>query len=229
MHSHSWSTNAPPLKTANQLLFKEIGQLSSHLITRETQSHRKWQHRKKVRWAQGQTHRLTDGPKDGQTNQYTDRQLDGPIVEYSHGSLPMNVGPGLCWEGGGLGVPTSLFLAILVLALANSSRRVWGISGSNRTPLRSKMQKNESAKILLLRKLLYSYIIVGLAQFSLYIYFFITKFKWYIFITLTKGWKRNDQIFWLWNGSKADRSKKHECHCWALGKFVFLANASWEL
>lgn len=53
---------------------------------------------------------------------------------YSHGSLPMNCGPGLCWEGGGLGVPTSLFLAILVLALANSNLKVWGISGSNRTP-----------------------------------------------------------------------------------------------
>lgn len=34
----------------------------------------------------------------------------------------------------GLGVPTSLLLAILVLALANSSRSVWGISGSNRMP-----------------------------------------------------------------------------------------------
>lgn len=34
----------------------------------------------------------------------------------------------------GFGVPTSLFLAILVLALANSSRSVWGISGSNRMP-----------------------------------------------------------------------------------------------
>lgn len=56
------------------------------------------------------------------------------VGEYSHGSLPMNCGPGLCWEGGGLGVPTSLFLAILVLALANSSLRVCGISGSNRTP-----------------------------------------------------------------------------------------------
>lgn len=53
---------------------------------------------------------------------------------HSQGSLPMNCGPGLCWDGGGFGVPTSLFLAILVLALANSSLRVWGISGSNRTP-----------------------------------------------------------------------------------------------
>lgn len=34
----------------------------------------------------------------------------------------------------GFGVPTSLFLAILVLALANSSRSVWGISGSKRMP-----------------------------------------------------------------------------------------------
>lgn len=34
----------------------------------------------------------------------------------------------------GLGVPTSLLLAILVLALANSSRSVWGISGSKRMP-----------------------------------------------------------------------------------------------
>lgn len=63
----------------------------------------------------------------------TQRQA-GKQSAYSHGSLLMNCGPGLCWEGGGLGVPTSLFLAILVLALANSSRRVWGISGSNRTP-----------------------------------------------------------------------------------------------
>lgn len=60
-------------------------------------------------------------------------QRDG-WKQHSHGSLLMNCGPGLCCEGGGLGVPTSLFLAILVLALANSSRRVWGISGSNRTP-----------------------------------------------------------------------------------------------
>lgn len=36
----------------------------------------------------------------------------------------------------GFGVPTSLFLAILVLALANSSRSVWGISGSKRMPCR---------------------------------------------------------------------------------------------
>lgn len=34
----------------------------------------------------------------------------------------------------GLGVPTSLLLAILVFALANSSRSVWGISGSKRMP-----------------------------------------------------------------------------------------------
>ncbi|KAG9346908.1 hypothetical protein JZ751_005835 [Albula glossodonta] len=55
-------------------------------------------------------------------------------VQYSHGSLLMNWGPALCWDVGGLGVPTSLLLAILVLALANSSLRVWGISGSKRTP-----------------------------------------------------------------------------------------------
>lgn len=36
----------------------------------------------------------------------------------------------------GLGVPTSLLLAILVFALANSSRSVWGISGSKRMPCR---------------------------------------------------------------------------------------------
>lgn len=74
---------------------------------------RKWPHRQKGRRARGQTHDWS---------------------AHSHGSLPMNCGPGLCWEGGGLGVPTSLFLAILVLALANSSLKVWGISGSNRTP-----------------------------------------------------------------------------------------------
>lgn len=73
------------------------------------------------------------GGGEEDSNRQAQGQTDG-CQEYSHGSLPMNCGPGLCWEGGGLGVPTSLFLAILVLALANSSLRVWGISGSNRTP-----------------------------------------------------------------------------------------------
>ena len=40
----------------------------------------------------------------------------------------------------GFGVPTSLFLAIFVFALANSSRSVCGISGSKRMPFRNKEQ-----------------------------------------------------------------------------------------
>lgn len=88
-------------------------QLSSHLKQHsEWPPYRKWSLRTE-RWEKGDKH----------TNS-----------GHSQGSLPMNCGPGLCWDGGGFGVPTSLFLAILVLALANSSLRVWGISGSNRTP-----------------------------------------------------------------------------------------------
>lgn len=109
MCSHSWSTNTPLQRTTNPT----AKQLSSHLKQQKLVAPRKWQHKQKGRRAQGQTHKWS---------------------EHSHGSLPMNCGPGLCWEGRGLGVPTSLFLAILVLALANSSLKVWGISGSNRTP-----------------------------------------------------------------------------------------------
>lgn len=100
-----------------------------------------------IRWNRGdriKSHRSRFGPTraatrvqgDAALGQKRDKLGDKRMIngEYSHGSLPMNCGPGLCWEGGGLGVPTSLFLAILVLALANSSLRVWGISGSKRTP-----------------------------------------------------------------------------------------------
>lgn len=104
--------------------------------------------------------------------------------EHSHGSLPMNCGPGLCWEGGGLGVPTSLFLAILVLALANSSLKVWGISGSNRTPC-DQTEKGIRKKICLREKVLYIYTKVNRKKSSykillsiLYQIGFDTVMKW---------------------------------------------------
>lgn len=43
----------------------------------------------------------------------------------------------------GFGVPTSLFLAIFVFALANSSRSVCGISGSKRMPFGNKEQMED--------------------------------------------------------------------------------------
>lgn len=50
----------------------------------------------------------------------------------------------------GLGVPTSLLLAILVLALANSSRSVWGISGSKRMPCgKEQGSRGQLARMLL--------------------------------------------------------------------------------
>lgn len=55
-----------------------------------------------------------------------------------HGSLAMNWGTVLGRGALGFGVPTSLFLAIFVFALANSSRSVCGISGSKRMPFGNK-------------------------------------------------------------------------------------------
>lgn len=60
-----------------------------------------------------------------------------------HGSLAMNWGTVLGRGVLGFGVPTSLFLAIFVFALANSSRSVCGISGSKRMPLGNKEQMED--------------------------------------------------------------------------------------
>lgn len=46
----------------------------------------------------------------------------------------MKCAPKAGWMLVGFGVAISLLLAIFVLALANSSRRVWGFSGSKRMP-----------------------------------------------------------------------------------------------
>lgn len=73
-------------------------------------------------------------------------------VFYSQGSRLTQGGPGLCRDGGGFGIPTSLFLAILVLALANSSRKVWGISGSKRTPWKTGLKHHYSKHVFLLLK-----------------------------------------------------------------------------
>ena len=60
-----------------------------------------------------------------------------------HGSLAMNWGTVLGRAVLGFGVPTSLFLAIFVFALANSSRSVCGISGSKRMPFKNKEQMED--------------------------------------------------------------------------------------
>ncbi|TNN85197.1 hypothetical protein EYF80_004547 [Liparis tanakae] len=61
----------------------------------------------------------------------------------------MNWGPQPCWEGMGLGVPTSLFLAILVLALANSSRRDRATQSWNKRGRTLLMKGRELSRIAL--------------------------------------------------------------------------------
>lgn len=51
-----------------------------------------------------------------------------------HGSRAMKWAPRAGWIFVGFGVAISLLFAIFVLALANSKRRVWGLSGSKRIP-----------------------------------------------------------------------------------------------
>lgn len=51
-----------------------------------------------------------------------------------HGSRAMKCAPRAGWIFVGFGVAISLLFAIFVLALANSKRRVWGLSGSKRIP-----------------------------------------------------------------------------------------------
>ncbi|MEQ2259154.1 hypothetical protein XENORESO_007642 [Xenotaenia resolanae] len=46
----------------------------------------------------------------------------------------MKCAPRAGWIFVGFGVAISLLFAIFVLALANSKRRVWGLSGSKRIP-----------------------------------------------------------------------------------------------
>lgn len=53
---------------------------------------------------------------------------------YSHGSLAMKCAPRAGCRLEGFGVAISLLFAIFVLALANSRRSVWGLSGSKRIP-----------------------------------------------------------------------------------------------
>lgn len=57
-----------------------------------------------------------------------------PLPAYSQGSRAMKCAPKAGWMLVGFGVAISLLLAIFVLALANSNRKVWGFSGSKRMP-----------------------------------------------------------------------------------------------
>lgn len=57
-----------------------------------------------------------------------------PLPAYSQGSRAMKCAPKAGWMLVGFGVAISLLLAIFVLALANSNRKVWGFSGSKRIP-----------------------------------------------------------------------------------------------
>lgn len=57
-----------------------------------------------------------------------------PLPTYSQGSRAMKCAPRAGWMLVGFGVAISLLLAIFVLALANSNRKVWGFSGSKRMP-----------------------------------------------------------------------------------------------
>lgn len=57
-----------------------------------------------------------------------------PLPAYSQGSRAMKCAPRAGWMLVGFGVAISLLLAIFVLALANSNRKVWGFSGSKRMP-----------------------------------------------------------------------------------------------
>lgn len=54
----------------------------------------------------------------------------------------MKCGPRAGWIFVGFGVAISLLFAILVLALANSKRRVWGLSGSKRIPCGERLRQD---------------------------------------------------------------------------------------
>lgn len=229
VYSHSWSTNAPPLKTANQLLFEETGQLSSHLITGETQSHRKWQHRKKVRWAQGQTYRRTEGRTDKHIYRKTEGWSNGRSTHM--GLCQWTLAQGSAGREGGWGCQPACSWPSwcwLWRTPAAGSEGSLDQTGPPWDPAEKWVSKNVAFKEAFIQ--LYT----SWISTVLFMYLFLSKCIWYIFITLTKGRKYNYQIFWLWNGSKAlchcsrikvcililhcDRSKNHEYHCWALGK-----------
>lgn len=61
------------------------------------------------------------------------------MAVHLHESRVMKCAPRAGWTFVGFGVPISLLFDIFVLARANSKRRVWGFSGSNRTPWRHKV------------------------------------------------------------------------------------------
>lgn len=65
-----------------------------------------------------------------------------PLPAYSHGSRAMKCAPKAGWMLVGFGVAISLLLAIFVLALANSNRKVWGFSGSKRMPCHRRKHRN---------------------------------------------------------------------------------------
>lgn len=60
----------------------------------------------------------------------------------------MKCAPRAGWILVGFGVAISLLLAIFVLALANSSRKVWGFSGSKRMPCHRRKHRNLSEERL---------------------------------------------------------------------------------
>lgn len=77
---------------------------------------------------------------DGSTSRMLTKNMQAcvrykPKVTYSHGSRAIKWAPRAGCRLEGFGVPISLLFAILVLALANSRRSVWGFSGSKRIPL----------------------------------------------------------------------------------------------
>lgn len=65
-----------------------------------------------------------------------------PLPAYSQGSRAMKCAPKAGWMLVGFGVAISLLLAIFVLALANSNRKVWGFSGSKRMPCHRRKHRN---------------------------------------------------------------------------------------
>lgn len=65
-----------------------------------------------------------------------------PLPAYSQGSRAMKCAPRAGWMLVGFGVAISLLLAIFVLALANSSLKVWGFSGSKRMPWHRREHRN---------------------------------------------------------------------------------------
>lgn len=66
------------------------------------------------------------------------------LPAYSQGSRAMKCAPKAGWILVGFGVAISLLLAIFVLALANSNRKVWGFSGSKRMPCHRRKHRSLS-------------------------------------------------------------------------------------